>query len=692
MRTIETRDGVRILLAAALVGTSALGCMGGAEPPARTLPPAEVAELPLLQLLEGEFDGQEFTFRTVERDRVMEVGQAAGVSVEALSSLSSCAGSMCTGSYVYLANGASVFQPTWTDTAHCGTSPSGTGGNLGVCRQIVVRNTYTSQLERVYIRFSSLTPSGNTTAVSFPAAYPYSASVDFGVSAPGVTNGLRRIGELPASQTSGGQAQFWSFTGTTTDAALAFRFVVEVYAAQATPTATIVASGATASAVSEDGTRAVYAASGTGGLIRRNLTTGTNDTAIGAGCTITTPHLSGDGGIATFVARGSGCTLPGISASLTHVYIHDYNTATTTLVSHADGDPSTAGDGNSASPRISGDGTAVVYQSSARNLTFSDPGRACVEVYRYDVGGDFNEHVSGVRGNAIGTDWVTGSCAAAPPGVSADINRDGSLIVFSSASALETSDTNANCDAYVYDHGVAAGLGVQYVYRVSLAANGSQLSGGLGNATCLSIPGTAISADGAYVAFPSGTAITVTQNVGNGTTTTINVPTSTPAAAHRHIYLRSSAEGDNNTLQLVTHTPGTAGSPTSQTFAGSTGTLGTPVISSDGRFVAIVTSSQDMAAQAGSSIATSWPGSTSSQLFVCDMQAVDTSVHRCFVASASYSGATPSFQSSAPSSSIRPSLAYSDSTGTGYVGYQVGTSAFVSPVGDPRYQQNDFVN
>lgn len=683
MRRIGHSGGARLLLAAAL---AAGGCIGN-EPSPTTHHDSVVEEPPqLLQLVEAEFDGNEFVFHNVEPDRVMEVGQAAGLSVEALTSINSCSGASCTSNAVVFSNGTPTSQPTWSDTAHCGTSPSGSGGNLGVCRPIGIRNAFSTQIERLYIRFSSLTPTSPTTAVSFPTAYPYAASVDFGVSAPGVTNGLRRVGELPVGATA---SQYWSFTGSTTGTTLAFRFIVEVYGAQARPTGTATSGTVTAISLSEDGSTAVYSLSSTGGLVRRIVASG-SDTVVLAGCSISPPSTGGgvsvsaNGTIAAFAATGSSatCSLPAISGTR-QVYIYNFGTSTASLVSHADGLPTTAGNGLSGSPRISGDGTAVAYQSTARNLTASDPGRNCAEVYRYDVGGDFNDHVSGVRDQGIGSDWVTTCGPTTSPGVTPDISRDGSLIIFASAQNLDGTDGNGTCDAYVYDHGIVSGIGIQYVYRVS-----AQLSGIEGGSSCLTgSPSTpTISPDGQYVAFASTGGLTVTQRVGNGMSTSITVPSGT-----RAIYLRSSAEGNDSGIQLVTHTPGTAGTPTSQSYGTNTGTLGTPAISSNGRYVAFVTSSSDLAAQVGSPMASALP--SAAQLYVCDMQAVDTSVHRCFVASTTYSGSTtPTFQSGSIATNVRPMMSYTDPTGTGYVGYLASSVGYVSPIGDPRYQQNDYVN
>jgi Tol biopolymer transport system component len=74
------------------------------------------------------------------------------------------------------------------------------------------------------------------------------------------------------------------------------------------------------------------------------------------------------------------------TAVASNVFLYDRQTGTTTLVSHTPGSATTGADGNSDFPRISSDGSFVVYESSAGNLVAGQAGaRGQENVFLFDA-------------------------------------------------------------------------------------------------------------------------------------------------------------------------------------------------------------------------------------------------------------------------------------------------------------------
>lgn len=690
------RSVMLVSLVASLGGVG--GCVGPSDGNGTTVQHISVPNepLPIVQLVLGQYDGNELTFRTLQPQEIEDAsnGLGDGVVVEALSSIPSSACTSCTGnSYVAFSNvnataswssrsnGADVAGYTaWSaNTANCGAVPTS-----GLCAQIRARNLYpASQLERVYVDFTTLTPTGSTTAVSL-AADPSNATGDFGLSAT-LPNGLRRLGEIGrGSAATGGITQYWAWTGTTTvNTGITFSFLIAVHGIVARPTVRAsLAAGAvddpatdyparsvtalTSSniSLSEDGNFIAYATGS--GIALRNVATGAV-TTIASGCTTAlAPSVTTDGSLVAFQAT---CNLTGLGAAPTtsQIFLYDANTTAITLVSQAAAGGYTAG--NAIAPRIASTGGAIAFQSTGSDLIAGQPARpaGCIEVYRYDIGSTAITHASAVANADPNTaaSWV-GSCSAPNyAGQAPDISGDGNLVVFQSRRALDTTDTNTLADIYAYDESSTQGAGVAVVYQLSLRSGGTSTATGSNGAV-----GATISSDGAFVAFNSD-ATNLTAGASSG----------------RQIFMRSSSFGANSSIVRVTHT-----------VAGATAaaTIGIPQLSSDGRFVAFWSGATNLASVTGYTVA-------GLQVYVCDTQSPVSSLARCWVASTmepTAAGGTFQNFSGSAGSSFRIGMAYQSSNDLGYVAYigaptsgtwgsmgGSGTQVLVSPVGDPRYQQ-----
>lgn len=174
------------------------------------------------------------------------------------------------------------------------------------------------------------------------------------------------------------------------------------------------------------------------------------------------------------------------------VYLRDFtgSSPTTVLVSHAAGDPATPGNGMGEMAQIAGDGTTVVFLSTATNLVSgvvdgNGPGE---DLFAYDV----------ASGEIVAVNIVPGGAATGNAGVDPkfDISRDGQIITFASdASNLTPSDNDDCFDVFVRN------LSIPAVELVSVDSSGQ----GKGQQQSWS---PSISSDGRYVAFESRARLT----------------------------------------------------------------------------------------------------------------------------------------------------------------------------------------
>jgi len=209
-------------------------------------------------------------------------------------------------------------------------------------------------------------------------------------------------------------------------------------------------------------------------------------------------------------------------------------------------------------PAISADGRWVAFESSASNLVPGDT-NGCADVFVRDCQTGVTQRVS------ISAWGAEGSGCSGDPSISAD----GRYVAFgSAASNLVSADTNGVEDVFVHDRTTGT------VTRVSVASDGMQA-----DAACRY---PAISADGRYVAFESF--------AGN------LVPGDTNGYFDVFVHDRD-ADGDGiyDEPGDVSTTRVSVASDGSQAQAMETYTYGQTAISADGRYVAFVSWSRNLA-------------------------------------------------------------------------------------------------
>ena len=184
--------------------------------------------------------------------------------------------------------------------------------------------------------------------------------------------------------------------------------------------------------------------------------------------------ISGDGMEVVFTSSATNLDPNQLHAG--GVFLHHLATGATFLVDVSSS--GVQGNGASASPRISRDGTHVVFSSASSDLVAGD-GNGKDDIFVRDLVADTTTRVS-VNNSGNG-----GNGDSRFPAISAD----GSVVAFgSSANNLVTGDTNFVADVFVRDQNSGT------TTRVSVATSGKQTDN-------QSWSGIAISDDGATVAF-----------------------------------------------------------------------------------------------------------------------------------------------------------------------------------------------
>ncbi|MBZ0320242.1 MAG: hypothetical protein K8L91_27770, partial [Anaerolineae bacterium] len=192
----------------------------------------------------------------------------------------------------------------------------------------------------------------------------------------------------------------------------------------------------------------------------------------------TSPSISSNGRYVTFRSNATNLVAGDTNGS-SDVFVHDRQTGQTTRVSVATGGAQATG-GSSYEPDLSADGRYVTFNSDATNLVVGDT-NAQRDVFVHDR----------QTGQTTRVSVTTGGAQATGSSYDQAISADGRYIVFySAATNLVTGDTNGFEDVFVHDRQTAT------TTRVSLAAGGTQGTGGWSQAPT-------ISADGRYVAFDS---------------------------------------------------------------------------------------------------------------------------------------------------------------------------------------------
>jgi len=188
------------------------------------------------------------------------------------------------------------------------------------------------------------------------------------------------------------------------------------------------------------------------------------------------PALSANGRWVAFHSAADNL-VAGDTNGTEDVFVYDRQTGSVERVSVAsDG---TEGDDSSIGASVSADGRYVAFESWAGNLVSHDTNGAR-DVFVYDRQCDAVERVS------VASDGTQGDSWSWEP----DISADGRHVAFSSyAGNLVPDDGNGLADIFMYDR--QTGM----VERVSVAFDGTESNG--------SSSGSAISADGRFVAFES---------------------------------------------------------------------------------------------------------------------------------------------------------------------------------------------
>ena len=191
------------------------------------------------------------------------------------------------------------------------------------------------------------------------------------------------------------------------------------------------------------------------------------------------PAISADG---RYVAFASAAGLVADDTNSTFdIYVRDRTAQTTTRVSVGPG--GVEANNLSLAPRISGDGSVVVFHSFASNLVANDTNNV-PDVFARDLATGVTERMS------VSTAGVQGNQQS----VASQVSANGRFVAFDSdASNLVPGDTNGRTDVFVHDRVNGT------TERVSVASDGTQ-----GNNRSGFLDAPALSADGRYVAFTSG--------------------------------------------------------------------------------------------------------------------------------------------------------------------------------------------
>ena len=160
-----------------------------------------------------------------------------------------------------------------------------------------------------------------------------------------------------------------------------------------------------------------------------------------------TPAISADG---RYIAFASVATNLGAAGGNQQIYIHDRlagSTGTTSLISKDSG--ATAGNGNSSTPSVSGDGRYVVFTSLATNLLASVSGQ---QIYLHDRNTGANGTNSLISHDNNSTP-VQGNGVNSLPSISSD----GQVVAFVSLATNLLSPAPAVAGQQVYSHDRSTG-------------------------------------------------------------------------------------------------------------------------------------------------------------------------------------------------------------------------------------------
>ncbi|MGZ8096010.1 MAG: TolB family protein [Methylosarcina sp.] len=155
-----------------------------------------------------------------------------------------------------------------------------------------------------------------------------------------------------------------------------------------------------------------------------------------------TPFISNNGRYIVYASAASNL-VNGDGNGVYDIFLYDTNTRVTRMVS-VNNTTGQQGNGESLSPRISGNGRYIVYSSAASNLVDNDTNNL-PDIFRYDTKTGVTTRVS-VRGDGVTQGTGGGSFS---PGIS----NNGRYTVYESfADNLADGDFNATSDIFLYNN------------------------------------------------------------------------------------------------------------------------------------------------------------------------------------------------------------------------------------------------
>ena len=267
---------------------------------------------------------------------------------------------------------------------------------------------------------------------------------------------------------------------------------------------------------------------------------------IPGGAASSSPSVSNDGRFVAFASSASNF-IPGAGGA--QIYLHDWQTDQTSLVSRDSGVAITPGDGTKSAPSISSDGSFVAFAANSTNLVIGVSGQ---QIYLRDVQTGVTSLVSK---NNFGNPATLGSTTSSP-----SISANGRFVAYvSDATNLVTGVVGQQI--YMYDTQTSMAFPNGQTTLVSKDNNSTPLRGDGASST------PSVSRDGCFVAFAS-----------------LSTNLIFPAPGNQQIYVRGPLPG-----------PGTCGASeqtslisknNSATPVPGNGLSSSPAINSNGRFVA----------------------------------------------------------------------------------------------------------
>gem|GEM_PF-3218599 len=202
------------------------------------------------------------------------------------------------------------------------------------------------------------------------------------------------------------------------------------------------------------------------------------------------PYLNGDGSLVVFSSMSNDLTaVPSGTSSNSQVFLYTVADKSIKLITHAAGNPTLEANHNSTTAKITPDGSKIVLQSAASNLSAGDPnnGAGTTNIYLYQVDNGNMRLISHAQGNP-----GVGAGAGAHDSTEPSITPDGTYIAFASrARNLTAVDPGLATNVYLYNVSTSSA-------RLISHRQGARNTGGNGASTS-----TSLTANASMVAFQS---------------------------------------------------------------------------------------------------------------------------------------------------------------------------------------------